>query len=235
LSNKLLLVNKTPSFKSGHCLEKKMNISLAEDDMSTDVLFSGDEPRFEDVEIDASVLPTSFTLPLLTQHDHESDHDAARLSEVIADQTHDEPLPQRSQRKPYQCHYENCEKFAQAGGFCIGHGGGYKCQTPFCAFFNLRTCPDHGGSKRCAFTGCTKVALGASGLCCAHGGGRKCGVKKCDKYDAGLGFCLRHGGGRNCTVEGCTKKQIRYGLCSGHGGRARCKVEGCDKYDRGHG
>ncbi|KAF1774061.1 hypothetical protein GQ600_21227 [Phytophthora cactorum] len=60
-------------------------------------------------------------------------------------------------------------------------------------------------------------------------------VKKCDKYDAGLGLCLAHGGGRDCTMNDCTKKAIRYGLCSGHGGRARCKVEGCEKYDRGQG
>lgn len=138
-------------------------------------------------------------------------------------------------RRSYQCQYAGCPKFAQAGGLCIAHGGGYKCQTPFCAFFNLRTCPDHGGSKRCSVTGCTRVALGVSALCCAHGGGRKCSVKKCEKYDAGRGFCLAHGGGRACRIEGCTKKQIRYGFCSGHGGRARCKVDGCDKYDRGQG
>ncbi|RLN05683.1 hypothetical protein BBJ28_00012517 [Nothophytophthora sp. Chile5] len=138
-------------------------------------------------------------------------------------------------RRGYQCRFGDCTKFAQAGGLCISHGGGYRCQTPFCPFFNLRTCPDHGGSKRCGITGCTRVALGASALCCAHGGGRKCTVKKCEKYDAGQGFCLAHGGGRDCTVSGCSKKAIRYGLCSGHGGRARCKVEGCTKYDRGQG
>ncbi|RLN50374.1 hypothetical protein BBJ29_009699 [Phytophthora kernoviae] len=136
-------------------------------------------------------------------------------------------------RRGYQCRFEKCSKFAQAGGLCISHGGGYRCQTPFCAFFNLRTCPDHGGSKRCSVTGCTRVALGTSALCCAHGGGRKCSVKKCEKYDAGQGFCLSHGGGRECTANGCSKKAIRYGLCSGHGGRARCKVEGCTKFDRG--
>ncbi|KAI9907382.1 hypothetical protein PsorP6_004705 [Peronosclerospora sorghi] len=142
---------------------------------------------------------------------------------------------EKEDRKGYQCRFENCPKFAQAGGFCIAHGGGYRCQTPFCAFFNLRTCPDHGGSKRCGMTGCTRVALGTSALCCAHGGGRKCSFKKCDKYDAGQGLCLAHGGGRDCKMSGCTKKAIRYGLCSGHGGRARCKVEGCEKYDRGQG
>ncbi|KAI9996133.1 hypothetical protein PInf_013516 [Phytophthora infestans] len=138
-------------------------------------------------------------------------------------------------RHGYQCRFKNCPKFSQGGGLCIAHGGGYRCQTPFCAFFNLRTCPDHGGSKRCGVTGCTRVAQGTSALCCAHGGGRKCSVKKCDKYDAGQGLCLAHGGGRDCTTNGCTKKAIRYGLCSGHGGRARCKVEGCEKYDRGQG
>ncbi|KAF1330325.1 Wrky transcription factor 19, partial [Globisporangium splendens] len=140
-----------------------------------------------------------------------------------------------NQNRRNLCQHDGCDKFAQGGGLCIAHGGGYKCKTPFCAFFNTRTCEEHGGSKRCGILGCTKVALGVSALCCAHGGGRKCSVKKCDKHDAGLGFCLAHGGGRNCTVEGCTKKQIRYGVCSGHGGRARCKEEGCEKYDRGQG
>ncbi|KAG6972406.1 hypothetical protein JG687_00001470 [Phytophthora cactorum] len=147
----------------------------------------------------------------------------------------DDSAMEAADRRCYQCRFENCPKFAQGGGLCIAHGGGYRCQTPFCAFFNLRTCPDHGGSKRCGVTGCTRVAQGTSALCCAHGGGRKCSVKKCDKYDAGLGLCLAHGGGRDCTMNDCTKKAIRYGLCSGHGGRARCKVEGCEKYDRGQG
>ncbi|TYZ66849.1 hypothetical protein PybrP1_002468 [[Pythium] brassicae (nom. inval.)] len=138
-------------------------------------------------------------------------------------------------RRKKLCQQEGCGKHDQGGGFCLAHGGGNKCQTPFCAFFNLRTCEEHGGSRRCGIPGCVKVALGAAALCCAHGGGRKCSVASCEKHDAGLGLCLAHGGGRSCTVEGCSKKQTRYGVCSGHGGRARCREEGCDKYDRGQG
>ncbi|KAG4049156.1 hypothetical protein PC123_g15551 [Phytophthora cactorum] len=113
----------------------------------------------------------------------------------------DDSAMEAADRRCYQCRFENCPKFAQGGGLCIAHGGGYRCQTPFCAFFNLRTCPDHGGSKRCGVTGCTRVAQGTSALCCAHGGGRKCSVKKCDKYDAGLGLCLAHGGGRDYDAK----------------------------------
>ncbi|KAH7481731.1 uncharacterized protein KRP23_4908 [Phytophthora ramorum] len=154
------------------------------------------EPRFDDDGMDGSDLPPSFALPLLTRGDEEEAADAREEEntaqpekqtpsvisqateeppdsaevEVDAQETETEDTAEQTEetadRRGFQCRSENCPKFAQAGGLCIAHGGGYRCQTPFCAFFNLRTCPDHGGSKRCGVTGyganLKTVAIGLS-------------------------------------------------------------------------
>ncbi|KAE9236993.1 hypothetical protein PF005_g839 [Phytophthora fragariae] len=136
-----------------------------------------------------------------TQDQQEQQPHNGQKADAAPPQAQDEAEAEAADRRGYQCRFESCPKFAQAGGLCIAHGGGYRCQTPFCAFFNLRTCPDHGGSKRCGVAGCTRVAMGSSALCCAHGGGRKCSKKKCDKSRSASGVAVHMAESRGALLQ----------------------------------
>ena len=52
------------------------------------------------------------------------------------------------------CEEEGCSKQAQAGtGYCMGHGGGKRCQTEGCLKGSesggTPHCKAHGGGRRC--------------------------------------------------------------------------------------
>ncbi|GFY89383.1 hypothetical protein Acr_06g0013230 [Actinidia rufa] len=123
--------------------------------------------------------------------------------------------------------------------FCIGHGGGQRCQRPGCnkgAESRTAYCKAHGGGKRCEHLGCTKSAEGRTDYCIAHGGGRRCGHPAgCTKAARGSsGLCIKHGGGKRCKVEGCTRSaEGQVGLCISHGGGRRCQLLGCTKGAQG--
>ncbi|KDO16492.1 hypothetical protein SPRG_15618, partial [Saprolegnia parasitica CBS 223.65] len=59
-----------------------------------------------------------------------------------------------------RCKHEACEKYALAGGYCIGHGGGKRCQEANCHTIAQSGgyCKFHGGGTRCREDGCTRIA-----------------------------------------------------------------------------
>jgi hypothetical protein len=129
------------------------------------------------------------------------------------------------------CQYDGCRKSAKGGtSFCIGHGGGDRCQHEGCDKMarSKKTpyCVGHGGGDRCQHEGCDKSAIGKTSLCVAHGGGDRCQHEGCDKSAVRTSsFCVAHGGGNRCQHEGCDKSAVgTSSFCITHGGGNRCAV-----------
>ena len=110
-----------------------------------------------------------------------------------------------------------CAVGARAGGKCIAHGGG----------------------RRCQHEGCGKGASGATDFCISHGGGDACAVAGCERARAVRGLCGYHSG-RNakkelCVTPGCRRKAIGDGRCRVHGGVRVCTHETCRNRARARG
>lgn len=137
------------------------------------------------------------------------------------------PAPRKRKRVGkrivYLCAREGCERNAQKGGICIGHGA------------------PRGKYVRCSVEGCGRVAQRRDeGLCVGHGGTRpprrECSRPGCARHVVSDGVCLAHGATRRqvrptCSVEGCASQARHGGVCMRHGAsykRPRCRVEGCD-------
>ena len=99
-------------------------------------------------------------------------------------------------RRPLE---QGCDKWAQAGGLCIAHGGGKQ--------------------KPCSVEGCGTLAA-SRGVCVKHGGGNRkpCSVEGCGTLANSKGLCVKHGGGKPCSVEDCGKQAQsgNEGMCRRH-------------------
>ena len=139
-------------------------------------------------------------------------------------------------RESKGCQKPGCCKLARkdkgSPPFCIGHGGGKRCEFPGCgngAQGTTRFCSGHGGGKRCEFPGCGNGATGTTRFCIGHGGGKRCEFPGCGNGAEGTTrFCSGHGGGKRCEFPGCGNGAIgSTPFCSGHGGGKRCEFPGC--------
>lgn len=67
------------------------------------------------------------------------------------------------------CRFAGCKRYAKSKGFCIAHGGGYRCMVDGCnkhaKYRGL--CISHGGRRLCSVVNCTKHAR-QGGVCAAH-------------------------------------------------------------------
>ena len=112
--------------------------------------------------------------PYAHMHGHESDVDDS--SEEEEEETERPVKKRKGPHKPsLACREQGCDKWAQTGGLCVKHGGGWQ--------------------KPCSVEGCGTLA-NSRGLCVKHGGGSKkpCSVDSCDKQaqSGNEGMCKRH-------------------------------------------
>ena len=100
-----------------------------------------------------------------------------------------------------ECEREGCTTLVQSRGLCGKHGGGTRCSEPDCEKAAERGgwCSGHGANALtrmpCQIEGCCKIAQ-KEGFCWTHqvGGHPTCRVEECGKYPQGGhgGMCKQH-------------------------------------------
>ena len=137
-----------------------------------------------------------------------------------------------------ECERDGCTTLAASRSLCVKHGGGPRCSEPDCdkAAQKGGKCSGHGATALmrmpCQIEGCCKIAQ--KGVYCQEHTGDFCSVEGCGTLAKKYGLCAAHGGRyeKPCYTEGCGNIAQKEGFCATHqvGGHSTCSVEECGKY-----